>query len=412
MSGTQTIFWSWQSDRDERVTRHLIREALVRALERLAGDADIEDRLEIDHDTRGLPGSPDIVTSILAKIDAAAVFVGDVTPIAVSDSGKHVANPNVLIELGYAKKALSVDRVITVWNTAFTSSRFEDLPFDLRGRRGPITYALEAGASRKELAAVRTVLVDEFVRRIGGCLDSLPAPTASGPAWQPAAENDPSLWVEPGVEMRVNEDYGSGVKVWGQGGRWYVRVLPTSFDPAALDGGAHGPFIAGYGGFSWGRTTGGVLTYSGSVRSDSGPDLDGASMWFRTTGEIWIAQTGVATEWRGRPCFYGDHVPEKWADLLFSALKRLSDNGGIGPFRARLGVTGLAGLFWPEDNRFGGEPPAALEPAVEVEFEVTGHDPKSLRTGLVAAWTNMRRVFGLPPPRDDLVEDAISKATR
>lgn len=412
MSGTRTIFWSWQSDRDERVTRHFIREALVRAIERLAGDADIDDRLEIDHDTRGLPGSPDIVTSILAKIDAAAVFVGDVTPIAVSEGGKHVANPNVLIELGYAKKALSVDRVITVWNTGFTSSRFEDLPFDLRGRRGPVTYALEGGASRAELAAARTALVEEFVKRMGGCLDSLPVPIVSGPAWQPAVESDPSLWVEPGAVMRVNEDYGSGVKFWGKGGRWYVRVLPNSFDPAALDGGAHGPFIAGYGGFSWGQTTGGVLTYSGSVRTDGGPDLDGASMWFRKTGEIWVAKTGVVTEWRGRPCFYGDHVPEKWADLLFNALKRLADNGGTGPFRVRLGVTGLAGLFWPEDQRLGGEPPAALEPAVEMEFEVADHDPDSWRAALVGTWTVLRRVFGLPPPRDNLIEDAISKATR
>ena len=48
-----------------------------------------------------MPGSPDIVATILAKIEAAAVFVADVTPIAVSPGGKHVANPNVLIELGY-----------------------------------------------------------------------------------------------------------------------------------------------------------------------------------------------------------------------------------------------------------------------------------------------------------------------
>lgn len=108
----QTIFWSWQSDRSERETRHLIREAMVIALDRLAGDSEIEERLEIDHDTRGLPGSPDIVSAILAKIEIAAVFVADITPIAISDQGKHIANPNVLIELGYAKKALGPSRAL------------------------------------------------------------------------------------------------------------------------------------------------------------------------------------------------------------------------------------------------------------------------------------------------------------
>lgn len=408
----RTVFWSWQSDRNERVTRHLIREALVLALGRLADDADIEERLEIDHDTRGLPGSPDIVTSILAKIDTAAVFVADVTPIAISDKGKHVANPNVLIELGYAKKALGADRVVTVWNTAFTQSRFEDLPFDLRGRRGPITYALEAGASREELGTARTALVDNFVDRIGACLDSIPLPTVADPAWQPAAQSDPSLWIEPGAQFKVNEDFGSGSKVWTHGGRWYVRVLPRTFDPSALDEGAHGPFVRGYGGCSWGKVTGGLLTYSGSVRADVEPELDAASMWFRSTGEIWTAQTRIRADGKGRPYFFGDHIPEQWADLLDGSLKRLWESGGAGPFRVRLGITGLEGLFWPDAQTFGGEPPAALEPALEMEFKVTGAAPDDWRAGLVEAWTALRRIFSMPPPKMDLVEATIGKVTR
>lgn len=96
----QTVFWSWQSDQPSRETRSLIRDALIAALDRIAVDLEEADRPEIDHDTKDMPGSPDIVASILAKIEAAAVFIADVTPIAVTDGGKHVANPNVLIELG------------------------------------------------------------------------------------------------------------------------------------------------------------------------------------------------------------------------------------------------------------------------------------------------------------------------
>ncbi len=408
----RTVFWSWQSDRDERVTRHLIREALVVALGRLTGDADIEERLEIDHDTRGLPGSPDIVTSILAKIDAASVFVADVTPIAVSDGGKHVANPNVLIELGYAKKALGVDRVVTVWNTAFTRSRFEDLPFDLRGRRGPIMYALEAGASREDLGKSRVALVDGFVDRIGACLEGIPLLTVAGPYWQTTSQSDPSLWIEPGAQFRVNEDFGSGNKVWAQGGRWYVRVLPRTFDPSALDGGVHGPFVDGYGGYSRGNVTGGVLTYSGSVRAAVGSELEAASMWFRSTGEIWTAQTRISGDWQGRPCFFGDHIPKMWADQLDRSLKRLWESGGAGPFRVRLGVTGLDGLFWSDVQTFGGEPPAALEPALEIEFEVVGTTADDWQPGLVKAWTALRRIFSIPPPKADLVSETVQKATR
>lgn len=318
----------------------------------------------------------------------------------------------MLIELGYAKKSLGVDRVVTVWNTAFTQSRFVDLPFDLRGRRGPITYALEAGASREELGKARAALAEGFIDRIGACLDSIPLPTVAGPAWQPASQSDMSLWIEPGTQFRVNEDFGSGNKVWTQGGRWYVRVLPRTYDPSALDGGAHGPFVDGYGGYSWGNVTGGLLTYSGSVRAGVDPELDAASIWFRSTGEIWVAQTRIGADWKGLPCFFGDHIPEQWADLLDRSLKRILESGGAGPFRVRLGVTGLEGLFWPDVQTFGGEPPAALEPAFEMEFEVAGATPDDWRAALVEAWTALRRIFSMPPPTTDVIEATIRKATR
>jgi len=408
----KTVFWSWQSDRSERETRHLIREALIVALDRMTGETDIEERLEIDHDTRGLPGSPDIVGAILAKIDAAAVFVADITPIAISENGKHVANPNVLIELGYAKKALGPERVVTIWNTAFTNSRVEDLPFDLRGRRGPMTYALSAGASREEMAKARALIVQSLVDRIGGCLEALPAAATAPAPWQPSVNGDPSIWISPGAPVRINEDWGSGTKVFVDGGRWYVRILPSRFDPSALDGGAYGPLVSGYGGFSWGQTTGGQLTYSGSIRGDVAPELDAATMWFRGTGELWMFQTRISADYRGRSCFYGDHIPEKWADLLASGLARLQTNGGAAPYHVRLGVTGLEGLYWPDVQTFGGEPPVALEPAMEFGFTAAGIEESEWRESLVAAWTSLRRIFGMPPPKDAQVDETVQKAIR
>lgn len=131
----KTVFWSWQSDLDGRVTREVIRFALDKALAILAADLEEADRPSLTSDTQGVAGTPDIVATILRKIDEAAVFVGDVTPIALSDSGKACANPNVLLEMGYANKALTEHRVIQVWNTAFAGATLDALPFDMRGRR-------------------------------------------------------------------------------------------------------------------------------------------------------------------------------------------------------------------------------------------------------------------------------------
>lgn len=151
-----TIFWSWQSDLDARVTRNLVRDALTSAIEDL--HAELDERHELTSDTQGVAGSPDIVATILAKIDSAAVFVGDVTPIAASASGKVVANPNVLIELGYAKKSLGLGRVIMVWNTAFEGASIDRLPFDMRGRRAPMSFHLPIGATTEELRTERDKL--------------------------------------------------------------------------------------------------------------------------------------------------------------------------------------------------------------------------------------------------------------
>jgi hypothetical protein len=389
-----------------------MREALVLALDRLTGQSDIEERLEIDHDTRGLPGTPDIVASILEKIDACSVFVADITPIAISEGGKHVANPNVLIELGYAKKALSTARVVTIWNTTFTQSRPEDLPFDLRGRRGPITYALEAGASREALAKARALIIDGLVDRIGACLSYLPPQAPSIPKWHAAIDGDRSIWVKPGETIRVNENDGSGTRSFLPGGRWYVRVLPTSFDPKSLDTISHGPVVGFYGGFSSGYVAGGLMTYAGSVRADIPPILDAASIWFRNTGEIWSFQTRIGGEYRGRQYFLGDGVPERWADVLASSLNMLVNSGAKGPYHVRLGVTGIDGFHWEVGQTFGGEPPIALEPSLEAEFIVNGESSLDWREGLVAAWSNLRRVFALGAPKEEIVDEAVRKAER
>lgn len=155
-----TIFYSWQSDLPNNCNRGLIEAALQSAIKEIAKDSELTLDVVVDRDTQGLPGSPDIAGSIFAKIDAAAMFVADVS-IVVS-GGRPTPNPNVLVELGYAAKALGWHRVLMVVNTAYGA--VEQLPFDLRMRR-ILPYSLETDALEK--APARNGLAKTFKTAIG-----------------------------------------------------------------------------------------------------------------------------------------------------------------------------------------------------------------------------------------------------
>lgn len=80
-----------------------------------------------------IPGAPDINFTIFEKIDNCKIFIADVSIINSNYNGRKTPNPNVLIELGYALKALDSKNILLVLNTAF--GKPEELPFDLRSKR-------------------------------------------------------------------------------------------------------------------------------------------------------------------------------------------------------------------------------------------------------------------------------------
>jgi len=94
----------------------------------------------VDMDTKGVSGSPPIVDTIFKKIDAAAIFVADLTFVGNRLSGNPTPNPNVLIEYGWALKRLGYARIISVMNTEFGDPRAKKLPFDLEHLRHPLQY--------------------------------------------------------------------------------------------------------------------------------------------------------------------------------------------------------------------------------------------------------------------------------
>ena len=128
-----TIFYSWQRRLPNNTNRGFIERALNKAVESIKAEAEMVIEPCVERDVQGIPGTPDIAQTIFRKIDECRIFVGDVSIInSTATTDRKTPNPNVLIELGYAAKALTWDYVVCVYNMAFGSVK--DLPFDLQTR--------------------------------------------------------------------------------------------------------------------------------------------------------------------------------------------------------------------------------------------------------------------------------------
>lgn len=149
-----TVFYSWQSELCDKSNRYFIRDAMKEVLRNIRNDCDLDERPTIDHDTKGIPGSPDITKTIFDKIEICSAFVADVSFTSESPNGRKCPNPNVLIELGFALHALGSERLILVMNDSFGSPK--EIPFNLAGRRWPITYTLQpdAGSETQKIARI------------------------------------------------------------------------------------------------------------------------------------------------------------------------------------------------------------------------------------------------------------------
>jgi hypothetical protein len=197
------VFWAWQADLPGKISRHFVREALEQAIDQLRQPRDIEEPagesrrndLHLDHDTKGLSGSPEVASEIFRKIAASSVFIADMTPIGrgpdkADTAGSPVApkplmNPNVAIELGYALHALGSDKFLMVLNEAYGG--VSSLPFDIQHRRHPISYRLAEGASKAEIENETRVLVRKLVEALEPFVVSQPesAPPEAFPETMP-----------------------------------------------------------------------------------------------------------------------------------------------------------------------------------------------------------------------------------
>lgn len=225
------VFWSWQSDHPGKISRHFVREALEKAISEIRQDPEIEEAArdaELDHDRKGVPGSPDLARIILDKILHSDVFVADVTPVGnITDNPKkRLINSNVAIELGYALGAVSDRAMLMILNEAFGTR--DDLPFDLKHKAGPITYNLSADATKEQIASEQAKLIGILRVALGEIVVAHAKGLLRPFEEVDAAEDNPGRYFQKGevlaqrgdAEFRCNSD-----------ALLYMRILPTREQP-------------------------------------------------------------------------------------------------------------------------------------------------------------------------------------
>jgi hypothetical protein len=165
------IFYSWQMDAPRKTNKDFIYSALSEAIARIADGSDISeaerDRIELDQDTKGVLGSPEISRVIFEKISASRVMIADVSLVARSHEKLQI-NSNVAIELGFAYGKIGDGSVLKIMNTYYGQP--EELPFDLRIRRHPVQYKLAPDANTDVIAAERRRLAGQLTEILRGYL--------------------------------------------------------------------------------------------------------------------------------------------------------------------------------------------------------------------------------------------------
>jgi hypothetical protein len=356
-----TVFFSWQASRSPREGRNLIERALKQAIVDLSTDAALEealrDGLGLDKDTKNVPGSPPIFATILEKIDKAAVFIPDLTSVAKREDGELVPNPNVLIEYGWALKALGYHRIIPVMNTAYGDPQQDRLPFDMAHLRFPITYCLPEGASDDDRRTTRAALTKELGSALRTFFDSdefksrLPKPEEPPPfprqvrlngrarfrsKGMPLGTPRDSLRLLTGQPESANLKLGDGPAYWfrmmpkiDSGRRWSVLDIKDKTLELAMVPLLH---MSQSIGFVRGADGGGYFSVEGE-------DTTWSVAYVFTTGEIWLIDS-----WLARVPNYVQLDEAAFTATLSKCATFLSERFGLaGPYHWEAGFEGISG---------------------------------------------------------------------
>lgn len=188
------VFFSWQSDTPSLIGRNFIKRALDGAVKQLTKEMELieAERITIDQDTQGVLGSPAIAETIFKKIQSSDVIVADVTIVGKTTNGKKLINSNVAYELGYAHGTHSDHVLLNVMNLYFGDP--DELPFDLRHRRWPLTFNLNPSAdieqrssAKRDLEKQLASILRQYIEHLEGSEEYIPTTSTFNPAvyWPP-----------------------------------------------------------------------------------------------------------------------------------------------------------------------------------------------------------------------------------
>lgn len=162
------VFYAWQSDTPPDGNRYFIRDALRHAVRLVSNDMTMEESPRIDYDTKDVPGTPEIASTIFTKISASGAFVADLTLVGATPGGKRTPNANVLLETGFAAAQLGWERIIGVMNVVLGNP--DEQIFDLRSRRFPLAFRAAPDSSPDFLAEEKRKLTDSLRQALTLCL--------------------------------------------------------------------------------------------------------------------------------------------------------------------------------------------------------------------------------------------------
>lgn len=128
-----TVFYSWQSDLPNSTNRGFIEKCIKDSLKQVFNEDKRITEWALESDSRDESGTPDIVSTLLSKIDKCDIFIADTSIINSESEYRKTSNPNVLFELGYASNKIGWEKIICTFNLYY--GKVEDLPFDIRFRK-------------------------------------------------------------------------------------------------------------------------------------------------------------------------------------------------------------------------------------------------------------------------------------
>jgi hypothetical protein len=368
------IFWSWQSDTPGKIGRHFVRDVLAEAIKILKetdnivepAERDTRNKLHLDHDRQGVPGSPDLAPTIFGKINNSSVFIADVTLVAATCSveaddetgrTRKFINANVAIEFGYALKALGDEFILMIQNVHYGDR--DELPFDLKHKAGPIQYRLAPGSDKArislEFGRLRGTLVDAlrpYLARMRASGDAprkfKEIPTTGNIAffWQPA---DILASRRSGL-AHVDADDGAIDYRYNEPRTFFLRLIPTRPITDALtlvklmeivEHHRLRVFTSDRNYGMPGRNQFGAIIYETHGNSKTPTAF---TQLFRN-GEIWGVSRELITKYGGKLVIPMQRVEQTLTQVLANFVHVAHEDLGVAPpYEIEIGAVGLKGV--------------------------------------------------------------------